>query len=1264
MRRNIKLTTSLNMSTVLDPTTAQSLYDSQPQNLSKQKHEKYQNHSRQRNYSTNVTSSHQKKNNLGQNNNYSQSIDVLIKASKRHDKVKYRHIRKCTTPRKLLKIPKRTRNRKHEHKYKTRFANDKFLAQDQADNQNQSQQSLLTSSVLLTNQRKHSLLNDSVVSTKRQPQTQLKNEKQPLNPISEYKQLLKSQNFVNKDYQNKNQQKMNIQELESLNNNSMQQLLRGNDNSKMQRQSTSQSQSKRSKFVKASTFIEDQLDSKMNQVFNIDDEPDINLDVESFKKRYQIDKKSLLNYNQTSQEAQAYSKQHTMQDQSIQEIKLNFNSNNNNYLDSSLSKVSSPLNHIKSQLRYGNQNKDNQSSHQAMQMKQFHIKPTYNRSNSAALTKNYRQSMRNSEIKSFYIANGDFYNHDHSQLREDLDDSEDIQSLQKDQERRDKLKYQVRLDIQKEFERHQVALQSLQSIREVKYEWDIAFYRIFKQGQKSQNQREELMNQQKSLMLKDEESMYQYKEAYSPNTNKTSYTKSPIQQNQSVLSLYPKDIIVENVSENEDIDLETVLQFQNQKEMTLYFEVADQLTQQLENRDQTRIMDKLEIASRLKQLAKVSRDYLNYLLSKKNQGNCGNCSDQGRNTINGYLFDSLWKNYMILVDDIVSYQEYTTQDRVAKAVKKIQDEQLSQQALIEALEDQIKSQAKSHSQELLEINLKMQRLAQERDNCLQAVQDYRNDIGQLTDFNMREKAIGEMKEAYNQITTLIDETQSERTKQISTLNQFVSMLEIGAKQRVKKDSGVQTDLNLLQLSQSPIITTISDDKLLKLSQNSLQKMLLNHQNRNTVITDYTAEEISKQFNYIMSEKARKDVLDKRQNKFRFINLLDFTCGVTLTNTNSYKSSRKMLQSQLFQLKSLGLYSDMIGYLLGVNETQKLSDGLIDIFLSHRITFIDKIENNQNHQSQMPLNGNGMVDFYKTMEFIKDQFSSNYDIVVNVFANLYRGNQDKCEFAANYHQMQHDLFQQNFYRQPIVEFSHIKLPQGISDQQLKELQLKFNKNYFNQLTFTLLILAQQLEQKNRHLRPLFDLYTNSNFQTTSDGKITVTQFKEILLDNTNGSGLDLYITHNDIEVILQFLDPFDHRQISNDYLIDYSSLLFIIEKQSTKEIVKTAKISSFSYLYALLLSLINFVENVAPLKIQGFIERNCLLNDDDDYEQFIIAMKRIYAQFDSVRISNIQIRYHHFKQQKIQYPLGRAVIEEIENDLLNEVVFNNNAVMQS
>eukprot|EP00347_Sterkiella_histriomuscorum_P010484 403376105 len=956
---------------------------------------------------------------------------------------------------------------------------------------------------------------------------------------------------------------MNIQELESLNNNSMQQLLRGNDNSKMQRQSTSQSQSKRSKFVKASTFIEDQLDSKMNQVFNIDDEPDINLDVESFKKRYQIDKKSLLNYNQTSQEAQAYSKQHTMQDQSIQEIKLNFNSNNNNYLDSSLSKVSSPLNHIKSQLRYGNQNKDNQSSHQAMQMKQFHIKPKYNRSNSAALTKNYRQSMRNIEIKSLYIANGDFYNHDHSQLREDSDDSEDIQSLQKDQERRDKLKYQVRLDVQKEFERHQVALQSLQSIREVKYEWDIAFYRIFKQGQKSQNQREELMNQQKSLMLKDEESMYQYKEVYSPNTNKTSQTKSPNKQNQSVLSLYPKDIIVENVSENEDIALETVLQFQNQKEMTLYFEVADQLTQQLENRDQTRIMDKLEIASRLKQLAKVSRDYLNYLLSKKNQGNCGNGLDQGRNTINGYLFDSLWKNYMILVDDIVSYQEYTTQDRVAKAVKKIQKIKQNLKLKI-TLKNCLKQ-------------IKMQRLAQERDNCLQAVQDYRNDIGQLTDFNMREKAIGEMKEAYNQITTLIDETESERTKQISTLNQFVSMLEIGAKQRVKKDSGVQTDLNLLQLSQSPIITTISDDKLLKLSQNSF---------------------------------------------------------------------------------------DMIGYLLGVNETQKLSDGLIDIFLSNRITFIDKIENNQNHQSQMPLNGNGMVDFYKTMEFIKDQFSSNYDIVVNVFANLYRGNQEKCEFVANYHQMQHDLFQQNFYRQPIVEFSHIKLPQGISDQQLKELQQKFNKCYFNQLTFTLLILAQQLESKNRHLRPLFDLYTNSNFQTTSDGKITITQFKEILLDNTNGSGLDLYLTENDIEVILQFLDPFDHRKISNDYFIDYSSLLFFIEKQSTKELVKTAKISSFSYLYALLLSLINFIENIAPLKIQGFIERNCLLNDDDDYEQFIITIKRIYAQFDSVRISNIQIRYHHLKQQKVLYPLGRAVIEEIENDLLNEVVFNNNAVMQS
>ena len=46
------------------------------------------------------------------------------------------------------------------------------------------------------------------------------------------------------------------------------------------------------------------------------------------------------------------------------------------------------------------------------------------------------------------------------------------------------------------------------------------------------------------------------------------------------------------------------------------------------------------------------------------------------------------------------------------------------------------------------------------------------------------------------------------------------------------------------------------------------------------------EDIVKHSNYIMTEKVKKDIIDKKQNK-KLSNFIDFQCAVALTNTNSF-----------------------------------------------------------------------------------------------------------------------------------------------------------------------------------------------------------------------------------------------------------------------------------------------------------------------------------------------------------------------------------------
>ena len=114
------------------------------------------------------------------------------------------------------------------------------------------------------------------------------------------------------------------------------------------------------------------------------------------------------------------------------------------------------------------------------------------------------------------------------------------------------------------------------------------------------------------------------------------------------------------------------------------------------------------------------------------------------------------------------------------------------------------------------------------------------------------------------------------------------MLDLGTKRNPKSTEGMQTDLSLVP---GPWVTLTLDQLLEDSKSSSLGLMLPPSKKNDEAIT---SEEVVKQFSYIMSEKVKKDQQEKKAGKAKLTSLIDFTCAVTLTNSNSISTSRSQL----------------------------------------------------------------------------------------------------------------------------------------------------------------------------------------------------------------------------------------------------------------------------------------------------------------------------------------------------------------------------------
>ena len=139
------------------------------------------------------------------------------------------------------------------------------------------------------------------------------------------------------------------------------------------------------------------------------------------------------------------------------------------------------------------------------------------------------------------------------------------------------------------------------------------------------------------------------------------------------------------------------------------------------------------------------------------------------------------------------------------------------------------------------MNERMDRLTEERNNCLQSIQEYRAEIARLTDPNSRGDLIGGVNEAMSKVSEYIANNEDQRNQQMMMISRLMKMLDTGTKRHPKQDSTMQTTLNLVPNPLS-LISYTADSTLNDLKLKNLTRLLLNGGESNELRDEISAEE--------------------------------------------------------------------------------------------------------------------------------------------------------------------------------------------------------------------------------------------------------------------------------------------------------------------------------------------------------------------------------------------------------------------------------------
>ena len=123
-----------------------------------------------------------------------------------------------------------------------------------------------------------------------------------------------------------------------------------------------------------------------------------------------------------------------------------------------------------------------------------------------------------------------------------------------------------------------------------------------------------------------------------------------------------------------------------------------------------------------------------------------------------------------------------------------------------------------------------------------------------------------MSDAIGKVSEYISHSEDQRTSQIKMMSQLIKMLDMGTQRNPKIQEGIQTDLTLIA-GQNQWVSLTSDKDIDESKLTSLGLIFQDTMKQlDTPAASLTNEELIKQFSYIMTEKVKKDQLDRKLGK--------------------------------------------------------------------------------------------------------------------------------------------------------------------------------------------------------------------------------------------------------------------------------------------------------------------------------------------------------------------------------------------------------------
>lgn len=194
-----------------------------------------------------------------------------------------------------------------------------------------------------------------------------------------------------------------------------------------------------------------------------------------------------------------------------------------------------------------------------------------------------------------------------------------------------------------------------------------------------------------------------------------------------------------------------------------------------------------------------------------------------RSFIRAFLFDYIFKIFIQLLDESLCHRDKLIQDKKDEweyfAERRANDLEVE----IATLKKNIVSMKESHAKVCDGYEHRILQLKQEQLGFQDILNDYKYDMNQLTNFDVREDKVLELRKQIREAHKFIGDAEAEMERQANVVKPVLSMINIVAKDPCYFDAGTQTDCQI-NCNMAHVLTQVDSKSLQDFANTSMSNL--------------------------------------------------------------------------------------------------------------------------------------------------------------------------------------------------------------------------------------------------------------------------------------------------------------------------------------------------------------------------------------------------------------------------------------------------------